>query len=286
MHGWIDVYIGERQGVGELAPTSVKAIRVVLRTFTAHTRGIEPRAVTREHVESWIAPHVRVPNTAKSMLTKLRPFVRWLLEHQIVDRDFTAGVRSPKLVKGPVRAVAVQRVSMLVRSCPDQRARLIVLLMVGMGLRCIEVERLTMADLDTDTGMLSLRGKGGRGRVTRAVPIHVDVATAIDRYLEHQPHHDGPIIRSYPRRGEGVDPRCLTAHTISGLVSEWMTAAGLNETAHALRHTFAQELLDAGADWRLVQDALGHASIATTIDIYGRRRPAGLRSAMDSLRYA
>jgi site-specific recombinase XerD len=129
--------------------------------------------------------------------------------------------------------------------------------------------------------MLRVRGKGGRGRVTREVPIHVDVERTMVYYLAGQSRGGGRLLRSYQRPDAG-----LTAHTISALVGDWMTAAGLEESAHALRHTFAQELLDAGADWRLVQDGLGHASIATTIDVYGRRRPTGLRAAMNALRYA
>lgn len=271
------VYLAERRAVGELAATSVEVIRWTLSTFARHVADRPVDTVTRLDVEAWLAPHVDQPNTAKSMLTKLRPFARWLVEHDHVPRDFTVGVRSPRPRKGPARCVALPRVGALVHACPDDRAVLIVLLMVGMGLRCAEVAAITMADVDLERGELAVRGKGGRGRVTRSVPIHDDVA----RMIRRTGRRHGPLVESYQRPG-----RALTAHTVSTLVAEWMRDAGIDETAHALRHTFAQELLDAGADWRLVQDALGHASIATTIDIYGRRRPSGLRAAMNGLRIA
>jgi site-specific recombinase XerD len=272
----IDAYIGERRATGELAPSSCEVIRATLRTFARHCHGTALRDVNRGDVEAWLAPHVEQPNTAKSKLTKLRPFARWLVEHGHIDRDFTVGVRSVKLRKGPVRCVAMSRVGAVLGVCPDDRAVLMVLLMVGMGLRCGEVAAIRLGDVDWDRLELHVRGKGGRGRVTRCVPLHDDVATVAHRVAAGRT--TGPLVRSQ----HGDAP--LSAHFVSKLVSGWMRAAGVSESAHALRHTFAQELLDAGADWRLVQDALGHASIATTIDIYGRRRPTGLRSAINAVR--
>lgn len=277
MRRLIDDYIGERRSTGELAPSSCEVIRATLRTFARHCHGVALRDIDRSHVEAWLAPHIESPNTAKSKLTKLRPFARWLVERHRIDRDFTSGVRSVKLRKGPVRCVAMPKVGAVLRACPDDRAVLMVLLMVGMGLRCGEVAAIRLGDVDWDRAELHVRGKGGRGRVTRCVPLHDDVATVAHRVAGGRT--TGPLVHSQHDHGAP-----LSAHFVSKLVSGWMRAAGVSESAHALRHTFAQELLDAGADWRLVQDALGHASIATTIDIYGRRRPTGLRAAINAVR--
>lgn len=279
MRRLIDTYLAERRATGELAPTSCEVIRATLRTFARHCDGVPLRNVERRHVEAWLAPHVESPNTLKSKLTKLRPFARWLLEHGHVTRDICAGVRTVKLRPGPVRCVAMPRVTAVLRACPDDRAVLMVLLMVGMGLRCGEVAAIRLEDIDWHRSELNVRGKGGRGRVTRCVPLHDDVATVARRVVGA--HTTGPLVRSHADAR-----RPVSAHHVSKLVGRWMADAGVTETAHALRHTFAQELLDAGADWRLVQDALGHASIATTIDIYGRRRPTGLRDAINNVRPA
>lgn len=277
MQALIDTYLHERLETGELVQKSAKVIRTVLRTFARHVGDVALEAIEVDHVRSWLAPSIGVPNTAKSKLTKLRPFAQWLAMRGHVMRDFTLGARTPKVPKGPVRVVAAQRVSALMQECPDDRALLIVLLMIGMGLRCEEVANIEIStDIDFDRHELHVRGKNGRGWVTRTLPLHTDVEALIRRTV---PRSSGPLIPSYWR-----PERPLTAHTISRYVSRWMTAAGIDETAHALRHTFAQELIDDGADWRLVQDALGHASIATTIDIYARRRPTGLREAMNARR--
>lgn len=276
--GLLEDYLTERHRVGEICDASRDAIRVVLRTFARHVHGVELEAIDRSHVEAWLAPHRDQPHTAKSKLTKLRPFSRWLVERDLVARDFTAGARTPPIRKGPPRVVALGRLDALVRACPDDRAVLIVLLMMSMGLRCGEVARIDLADVDLDRGELRVRGKGGRGRVDRTVPLHVEVEDAVRRVAGGR--RNGPLIASYHR-----PHRALTAHTISGYVAEWMAAADIDESAHALRHTFAQDLIDGGADWRLVQDALGHASIATTIDLYARRRPAGLRTAINARRF-
>lgn len=278
---WVGAYLADRASVGELVESSAKVIRAVLRTFARHVRDIAPDEVRREHVESWLAPHVGQPNTTKSMLTKLRPFVRWCIDRGHLTRDFTIGVRLPRPVPGPVRALPGVAVTAVVRACPDARARLIVLLMAGMGLRAGEVAGIRFDDLDLERGELAVRGKGGRGRITRAVPIHDEVRRACTTYLADEPHFGGHLIRSRQPPNGG-----LTAHTVSKLVGRWFDHAGLDETGHSLRHTCAQELLDAGADWRLVQDLLGHKSIATTIDIYGKRRPAGLREALNARRLA
>jgi integrase/recombinase XerD len=78
---------------------------------------------------------------------------------------------------------------------------------------------------------------------------------------------------------------------VSVLVRKWIAAAGVKSlpgdgiSAHALRHTCAQDMIDRGADIREVQHALGHRSVMST-EIYLRRAPVGLRQAMEGRRYS
>lgn len=108
----------------------------------------------------------------------------------------------------------------------------------------------------------------------------------MDAYLDRFPASFGPLVRSYR------DPsKSLGADTLSGMVAEWMRAAGVKRrsrdgvSAHCFRHTAASDVLDNCNDLRVVQQMLGHQHLTTTA-IYLRRASMGkMREAMAGRRY-
>jgi site-specific recombinase XerD len=131
-----------------------------------------------------------------------------------------------------------------------------VLFMVQEGMRCCEVARLEVGDINLRDDVVLVRGKGRRERV---LPLSPQTKQAVRDYLAGWPASAGPLIRSYnhPRRG-------ITAAYVSLLVTGWLRAAGIDASAHALRHTAATDMLLCGAHVRDVQAALGHAQLSTT----------------------
>ena len=162
------------------------------------------------------------------------------------------------------------------------------------GLRVEELRTLRTADLDFESEAVRVRGKGGKERV---VPIGEPAQAALRRYLETA----RPALAGRDS-GEtlflSVRGRPLHTSDVRRRLERWVRAAGLESgvSPHALRHSFATHLLEGGADIRVVQELLGHASLTTT-QIYtlvtgerlreeyflahprARRRPDGVAAA-------
>lgn len=186
----------------------------------------------------------------------VRTFCRWLVAERLLRRDPTAGIGRVRQPRQVPRGLTADRVSALWLVLPDVRAELIVTLMVQEGLRCGEVARLEVGDLDWAGRVVLVHGKGGHERV---LPLSAQTAGSLSRYLSERPATAGPLVRSYTRPGQAILPG-----RISHLVGRWMRDAGVAASGHALRHTAATDMLRAGAHVRDVQTALGHASLATT----------------------
>ncbi len=130
------------------------------------------------------------------------------------------------------------------------------------GLRLSELVGLNHADVDRAGRLLRIRGKGRRERIA---PIGDRALTALDRYLGGENRLGGaPGDAVFVGRG-GRATR-LSGRTVQRVVTRRlsMVAGGLGVTPHALRHSFASHLLDAGADLRAIQELLGHRSLAST----------------------
>lgn len=283
----LDAYIAERVALGQIAHSSAEVINTVLSDFGRHVGG-DVTAITRPAVTTWLSAANVAPATIKSRLTKLRPFVRWLIREGHLTVDVTDGIPIPRIAQRLPRALPADAVARILAACPDMRARLVVLLMVQLGLRVGEVAAIQMRDVDQHRRILQVRGKGGRGEVTRAVPFTAELTDALELYLDEQGHrYSGPLICSHGNdAGElGVSPRWL-----GRLVRGWFSAAGVKMyaydgmSAHALRHTCAQDVADGGADLRHVQELLGHASLRTTQE-YLRMSPPGLVEAIEGRTY-
>lgn len=278
-------YLRQRRVEGAITHTTARNHSYELRRF-ADTYGRRPLAqLGPKAIERWFLTTTRLaPGTRRARLSIVRAFCRWLYEEGIVDDDPTRRaphVRQPRSVPRAMRASDVAR---LLADVPDQRARVICWLMVGMGLRCCEVEAASVADYDPRAATLLVHGKGGHERV---LPVPVEVAVELDRYLAQVGAVSGPLIRSHRHPSRGLD-----AGTISNYMSRWMAEAGVKHrprdgvSAHALRHTAASDVLDECGDLRVVQSMLGHAQLATT-SIYLRRANLGqMRSAMEGRTYS
>lgn len=131
------------------------------------------------------------------------------------------------------------------------------------GLRVSELVGLNRVDLDLESGVLRVLGKGGRERV---VPVGSKAIQAIEEYLEKLglqrldfPDDDGALFRN-ARGGR------LTVRSVHRLLGAELEGCGLWQhiSPHALRHSFATHLLGSGADLRAIQEMLGHSSLSTT----------------------
>lgn len=282
----IDAYVGARVARGDLARSSADAIRRTLRQWVRHVDFATPRRWTVDEVATWVNDVALRANTRKSRLTKLRPFARWLILEGRLASDPTIGIGRIRVPRSTPRDLTPDEVGRLVGACPDERARLIVLLMVQLGLRCGDVARIRVEDFDVRRRLLHVRAKGGRGEPTHWEPIPDEAWGALGRWLPVLGHSSGPLLRSYQHADRGLSPQW-----VSKLVGGWIRVAGLKDlpwdgrSAHALRHSCAQHMIDGGADLREVQHALGHHSIRST-ELYVRREPPGLRRAMEGRRYA
>lgn len=275
-------YCAQQHAEGHWTALTTRRNRLTLLSFTV---GL-PDRWDRRHVDRWLARPDLAPATRRTRISTLRGWVRWLIEHRHIDRDPTSHVRAPKVPKGHPRWHTVDDVRTLMAHARDQRERLMVSLMAQEGLRCVEVARLRVEDVDRDAGWLRIRGKGGGGNVTREVPLTAETRRILDHHLRAEPASlSQPVVRSR------VTGEALTAGTVSKILGRIYRAAGLKmgaydgRSAHALRHTCAQHVLDRGADVRQVQALLGHQSLSTT-EHYLRRRPGGLERVVAGRSYA
>ena len=200
-------------------------------------------------------------------LSSVRAFHRFLLREGQVARDPTAAVVRPKLPRSLPKPLAVNDVARLLaqpdRSAAGLRDRAVLETLYAAGLRVSELVGLDVDDVDLEEGSVRVLGKGGK---ERDVPLGRYARDAITSYLTRvRPGLARPRSRSalFLNRRDGGR---LTRQGVTGILQQHAAAAGIAKkvSPHTLRHSFATHLLEGGADVRVVQELLGHASVATT----------------------
>jgi tyrosine recombinase XerD len=206
--------------------------------------------------------------SAARAVVAVRGLHRFALREGLAADDPAGGVKPPTPPRRLPKAISVEEVERLLGAAGPEdtarglRDRALLELLYGSGVRISEAVGLDLDDLDLADGSLRVTGKGGKVRV---VPVGGYARRALEAYL----------VRARPelaRSGRGVPALFLNAR--GGRLSRqgaWMVLtaaaerAGLSEVSpHTLRHSFATHLLDGGADVRVVQELLGHASVTTT----------------------
>ncbi len=206
-------------------------------------------------------------------LSALRTFFHYLRREDVVTHDPLAGVVNPRLARQIPVFLTVDEVFCLLDE-PDRRDRFaardraIMELIYSTGMRVSELVSRNMEDLDLETGMVRVRGKGGKERI---VPFGSAAAAALEEWF---PQRD-TLIMDRVARGHEPEQEALflngrgtrlTSRSVERMIRAYGERAGLGVrvTPHALRHSFATHLLEMGADLRTVQELLGHVSLSTT----------------------
>jgi tyrosine recombinase XerC len=178
----------------------------------------------------------------------------------------------PKVLSGEQMATLLDRIP--ARAPLEVRDRAMLELAYSCGLRCEEITGLDLTSIDFESEQIRVHGKGGK---ERQLPVGEPAQRALERYLATA----RPALVSDPaepalllsKRG-----RRLSSSDVRRRLQRWVREAAVSGgiSPHSLRHSFATHLLEGGADLRVIQELLGHASISTT-QIYTRVDPTRLR---------
>ena len=281
MQGYLDHLTIER-GV---AANTISSYRRDLRRYSEHLseRGIDDlRNVTENDVSDFLVALRRgdpengviglsAVSAARAVIA-VRGFHRFAAAEGIIDLDVARSVKPPTPSRRLPKSLTLDEVLALLEGAGGDdpsdgplslRSRALLELLYSTGARISEAVGLDVDDVDTKARSVLLRGKGGKQRL---VPIGRPAGAALDAYL----------VRGRPelaRRGRGTPAIFLNAR--GGRLSRQSAWQVLQDSAdragvtsavspHTLRHSFATHLLEGGADVRVVQELLGHASVTTT----------------------
>lgn len=267
--GWLQLQRG-------LSEATVRAYGGDLRQFAAFLAGRGrdlglPNDIDRRDVQSFLAELFRQGEAKSSLSRKLaavRSFFQYALRARLVSENVAKSVRNPRQEVHQPRVLNVDEVFAVLDAEGDMEAdplrhsrdRALAELLYGSGLRISEALGLDVDDVQAAAGVVRVMGKGGRERMA---PLSDTCLTALRDWLA-----DRALLAA---RGEqalfvGLRGRRLQRREAARVMDRLAGLAGLSRrfSPHALRHSFATHLLDAGADLRSVQELLGHKRLTTT----------------------
>lgn len=202
--------------------------------------------------------------TIARKIASLRSFFRHLHRLGKVDDNPAENLPTPKHGKPMPNYLSVDDMFRLLDAVPADtllglRNRAILETLYSGGVRVSELAGLDVADVDFQSGAIRVLGKGNKERI---VPIGKKAVAALETYREALAPAAGDGGALFLNKNLGR----LTTRSIARIVDQFARACGLqiSVSPHALRHSFATHLLDAGADLRSVQELLGHRSLSTT----------------------
>jgi integrase/recombinase XerC len=216
---------------------------------------------------AWLHEGGYAKTTMARRIAAVRSLCRFLCRQGVLSSNPATGLRGPRQDKHLPHFLSEENLLVLLDAPPKDtplglRDRAILESLYSAGLRVSELTGLNLADIDFDTGLATVRGKGKRERLALFGP---QALKAINRYCAARtkisPDAQSQSAVFLNKRGSR-----LTTRSIGRLLEKYLAQVGLDPrtSPHSLRHSFATHMLDRGADIRSVQELLGHRSLGTT----------------------
>ena len=279
---WIDRFEEHLRVEKDASPNTIRAYVGEARRLEEDLRErrdldpgalIPPGSVDRHDLRFHLARSLqgRKRSTVSRKLSALRTFFAYLRREGAIDSDPCEVLESPRVPEQAPHHLLYEEAARLIEATEGSgfaaaRARLLVELLYGSGLRVSEATGLDLSSFDSDLRFVRVRGKGRKERI---VPVGGPAAEALESYLLHRreivasakpgsPAGDALFLNA---RGGRLTPR-----SVARILSDLRAKAGLAKHVHPhlLRHTFATHLLEGGADLRSIQELLGHKGLSTT----------------------
>jgi integrase/recombinase XerC len=268
----LDAYVRYLITEKNLSPFTLRNYRTDILDFArffVETEGVSPLEADRQSFRRYLAAArdsgVVTASLARKVST-IRNFFRFLVREGHLETNPLATLVAPKRERRLPSILTKEHLSAVIQSADEQtpqgiRNRAILELMYAAGIRLSEVVALNLGNIDLGERTLLVRGKGNKERM---VLIGAPAEQALRRYLNE--------ARPKLSTGDGSafflnrDGQRLSGRSVQQIVRRHALRSGLDERVypHLLRHSFATHLLDGGAELRVVQDLLGHASASTT----------------------
>lgn len=255
-----------------------------LARFFEHSKVKHPKDITEAKVREfrlWLNRQVTQDGetlkrrTQNYYLIAIRAFLKFLRKRGITslsperielakvpqrDLDLITRAELNRLLAAPMKAFkSGETENEKIRALRDNA---ILQLLFSTGLRVSELVSLD-SDIDLSKDEMSIRGKGDKVRVVFFSP---EAKKAVQKYLDNRKDLDEALFVNMGRNANERNELRLTSRSVERIVKHYATRAGITKkvTPHVVRHSFATDLLQNGADIRSVQALLGHANIATT----------------------
>ena len=272
--GYVEDFLANLGIVRNLSPNTVRGYASDLDSFCSwvEREGVHPLSVSHRELRGYLMELNRAgyaPKTINRHLSAVRQLYRWLLHEGHTTEDAAAAIASPKLARLLPHTLADRDVRALIDTCDPTtpvglRDRAAIEMLYATGARISELSGLDLAHLDFPQGQVRLFGKGSKERI---VPVYKAALDTVRTYLvRSRPTLVRPDVDDEGALFLSVRGRRMSAAALRTAFERHITQAGLDAslTPHAMRHSYATELLGGGADLRSVQELLGHESLSTT----------------------